>query len=385
MDPFPDVITSKLPQTGTSVFAVMTQLAEEHNAINLSQGFPDFPVSSQLIDLVHKFMKDGHNQYAPMPGLVTLREAIAEKTEYLYSATYNPDTEITVTAGATQAIFTAITTFIREDDEVILFEPAYDSYLPSIKLAGGIPVTVQLKLPDYHIDWDEVKKVINHRTRMIIINSPHNPTGSILSAADMQKLERLTRNSSIIILSDEVYEHIIFDGFEHQSVCRYPELARRSLVMCSFGKTFHATGWKTGYCLAPSNLMKEFRKTHQFVVFCVNTPVQKALAEYIMNKDNYTNLGAFYQEKRDYFIKLINTSKFKIVPSSGTYFQVLDYSKISEETEMNFAVRLTKEFGIASVPNACFYNKPINNNTLRFCFAKSDETLEKAANILCQI
>lgn len=385
MDLYPDVITSKLPQTGTSIFAVMSQLAREHNAINLSQGFPDFPVSEHLIHLVGKYMSQGYNQYAPMPGLMELREAIAQKTEGLYGAQYHPETEITVTAGATQAIFTAITAFIREDDEVIVFEPAYDSYIPAIKLCGGSAVPVQLKFPDYHINWDEVKKLVNQRTKMIIINSPHNPTGSILGANDLAELEKLTRNTGIMILSDEVYEHIIFDGQIHQSVCRYPELARRSLVMCSFGKTFHATGWKTGYCLAPENLMKEFRKTHQFVVFCSNTPVQYAIAEYLQDKNNYTNLGAFYQEKRDYFLKLIAGSRFKRIPASGTYFQVLDYSQISEETEMDFALRLVKEYGVASVPNSSFYNKAVNNNTLRFCFAKSNETLEKAAEVLCRI
>jgi methionine transaminase len=385
MELYPDIITSKLPQTGTSIFAVMTQLAKEHNAINLSQGFPDFPVAEKLIDLVFKNMKEGFNQYAPMPGLPELREAIAEKTEFLYSANYNPETEITVTAGATQAIYTAITALVREDDEVVIFEPAYDSYIPAVKLAGGVPITVPLILPDYRVDWDAVKKVINHRTRMIIINSPHNPTGSILSAADMIKLEQLVKNSGILILSDEVYEHIIFDGYEHQSVCRYPNLANRSLVMCSFGKTFHATGWKIGYCLAPANLMKEFRKTHQFIVFTVNTPIQKAIAHYLKERTNYMHLGSYYQEKRDYFIDLLKTSKFQIIPASGTYFQVLDYSKISGEPEYEFAVRLTKEFGLATVPNSYFYNKLLNNQTLRLCFAKSNETLEKAAEILCRI
>ncbi len=385
MEPFPEIIFSKLPQTGTSVFAVMTQLANEHNAINLSQGFPDFPVSEHLIGLISKYMHQGFNQYAPMPGVAALRNAIAEKTEFLYSATYNPDSEITVTAGATQAIFTAITAFIRENDEVIVFEPAYDSYIPTIRLCGGIPVCIPLKLPDYRINWAEVKKLVNHRTRMIIINSPHNPSGSILSAADLMQLDKLTKNTAIIVLSDEVYEHIIFDGFEHQSVCRFPRLASRSLVMCSFGKTFHATGWKIGYCLAPENLMKEFRKTHQFVVFTVNTPIQHAIAEYLQDKDNYLHLGKFYQEKRDYFLKFISRSRFKFTPASGTYFQVLDYSKISNESEMDFAVRLTKEFGVASVPNSYFYNKSQNNQTLRFCFAKSNETLEKAAEILCRI
>ncbi len=385
MNPYPKNIASKLPQTGTSIFAIMSQMAKAHNAINLSQGFPDFPVSEKLISLVHKYMQQGFNQYAPMPGLPALRDAIAEKTRFLYSASYNPETEITVTAGATQAIFTAISAFIREDDEVIIFEPAYDSYVPAIKLCGGTPVNIQLKLPDYHIDWSEVKNRITSRTKMIIINTPHNPTGSVLSASDMQELDKITRHTGILVLSDEVYEHIIFDGYEHQSVCRYPELASRSLVMCSFGKTFHATGWKTGYCVAPENLMKEFRKVHQFVVFAVNTPAQHAIAEYIQDKNNYTNLGQFYQEKRDYFLKLISNSKFKVIPAHGTYFQVLDYSNISDESEMDFAVKLIKEKGVASVPNSHFYKNHRNNQTLRFCFAKNNQTLEKAAEILCQI
>ncbi|NLF42593.1 MAG: methionine aminotransferase [Bacteroidales bacterium] len=386
MNLFPDVVITKLPKVGTSVFAVMSQLSNEHNAINLSQGFPDFPISEQLIDLVSNNMKQGHNQYAPMPGLISLREMISEKTESLYSAYYNPETEITVTAGATQAIFSAIMSFVREGDEVIVFEPAYDSYVPAIRLAGGTPISIQLKLPDYHIDWEEVKKLVNQRTKMIIINSPHNPTGSILSNEDLLRLDKITRNTGILILSDEVYEHIIFDNFEHQSVCRYPTLAERSLVMCSFGKTFHATGWKTGYCLAPENLMNEFRKTHQFVVFCSNSPVQYALAEYLKNPSNYLGLGSFYQQKRDYFVDLIKKSRFKIIPSSGTYFQLLDYSAISDEPEMEFACRLIKEHGVASVPVSAFYNnKPVNNQVLRFCFAKKDETLEKAASILCKI
>ncbi len=385
MNPYPEVIHSKLPQTGTSVFAVMSQLANQHNAINLSQGFPDFPVSEELIGLVHKYMMKGLNQYAPMPGVPALRERIAEKTELLYSASYDPETEITITAGATQAIFSAITAFIREEDEVIVFEPAYDSYVPAIKLNGGVPIVFNLKSPDYHIDWDEVKKLLNSRTRMIIINSPHNPTGSILSAKDMMALEKLTKNTGIIILSDEVYEHIIFDGLEHQSVCRYPNLAERSLVMCSFGKTFHATGWKMGYCVAPKNLMKEFRKTHQFVVFCANTPVQHALAEYLQDKENYLGLSKMYEKKRDFFNQALASSRFRITPTRGTYFQLLDYSKITDEGEMDFARRLILDHGVGSVPTSSFYSKPFNNHSLRFCFAKSEETLEKAAEILCRI
>ena len=385
MEQYPNSITSKLPKTGTSIFAVMSKMAIEHNAINLSQGFPDFPVSEELIDLVHKYMKTGHNQYAPMPGLPALRKAIAEKTDFLYSAEYDPEAEITVTAGATQAIFSAIIALIREDDEVIVFEPAYDSYIPAIKLAGGTPIYVQLNAPDYRIDWDHVKKLINQRTKMIIINSPHNPTGTILTAEDLINLERITKNTDIIILSDEVYEHIIFDGYEHQSVCRYPKLAERSIVTCSFGKTFHATGWKTGYCVAPSNIMKEFRKTHQFTVFCSNTPVQHAIAEFITDKENYMNLGSYYQEKRDLFLKNIKDSRFKPITCAGTYFQLLDYSEISDEDEMPFAEKLIKEYGIASVPVSSFYSSPANNKILRFCFAKSEETLLKATEILCRI
>jgi methionine transaminase len=385
MNQYPFSLTSKLPKTATSIFAVMSKMAAEHNAINLSQGFPDFPVSEKLINLVHKNMKSGHNQYAPMPGVLALREAIAEKTEFLYTAKYNPETEITVTAGATQALFSAIISLVRENDEVIVFEPAYDSYIPAIKLAGGRPISVQLAPPYYKIDWNYVKKLTNLNTKMIIINSPHNPTGTILSAEDLISLGKITKNTDIIILSDEVYEHIIFDNYEHQSVCRYPDLAERSIVTCSFGKTFHATGWKTGYCVAPENIMKEFRKVHQFTVFASNTPVQHAIAEYLSDKNNYLDLGRFYQEKRDFFLKNIKGSKFKPITSSGTYFQLLDYSAMSEEDEMVYAEKLCKEHGLASVPVSSFYTAAVNNKTLRFCFAKSEETLEKAAEILCKI
>ncbi len=385
MKPYPEMISSKLPNTGISVFAVMSSMANDYKAINLSQGFPDFDCSPKLIELVSYYMKNGYNQYAPMGGVMKLREAIAEKTEYLYSASYNPENEITVTAGATQAIYTAITAFIKEDDEAIVFEPAYDSYVPAIKLNGGVPVCIPLKMPDYHIDWDEVRKMLNQRTKMIIINTPHNPTGSILTDSDMKQLERITKNTGIIIISDEVYEHIIFDGKKHQSVCRYPSLAERSLVTCSFGKTFHATGWKTGYCIAPENLMKEFRKVHQFIVFCSNSPIQHAIADFLKDKSNYEGLGEFYENKRDYFADLLEDSRFKLIPSKGTYFQLLDYSNITKDPEMVFAQKLIKEHGVGSVPVSSFYNKPLNNFILRFCFAKSEETLEKAGEILCQI
>jgi methionine transaminase len=382
---FSDSLTSKLPQTATSIFAVMTQMAREHDAINLSQGFPDFPVSERLIELVAEKMKQGYNQYAPMPGVPELREQITRKTKLLYGASYDPDKEVTVTAGATQAIYTAISAFIREEDEVIVFEPAYDSYIPAIKLNGGVPIVFRMEYPDFYIDWEEVRRLVNSRTKMIIINTPHNPSGSILTAADMKQLERLTNDSGILILSDEVYEHILFDGHQHESVCRYPGLAERSLVVCSFGKTFHATGWKMGYCIAPEIFMKEFRKVHQFMVFCANSPVQHALAEFLRNESNYEGLGAFYQQKRDYFLEALQASRFLMLPASGTYFQLLDYSAISEEAEMEFATRLVKEHKIAMVPTDSFYNKAMNQKILRVCFAKSEETLNKAAAILCKI
>jgi methionine aminotransferase len=382
---YPNSINSKLPNVGTTIFTVMSKLATDTNAINLSQGFPDFNCNEELINLVHKYMLNGNNQYAPMAGLMSLREIIAEKTEAIYSAKYNPETEITITAGATQAIFTAISAIVREGDEVIIFEPAYDCYQPAIELNGGKTIYLQLKAPDYSIDWEQFKKVVNYRTKMIIINTPHNPTGSIMTAGDMAKLEKLVKGSDIVIISDEVYEHIIFDGYEHQSVARFPKLAERSFIVSSFGKTFHTTGWKMGYCIAPQNLMTEFRKVHQFLVFCCNTPIQYALAEFLKNKNSYLELGNFYQKKRDHFIKLIKNSKFKFVPSAGTYFQLLQYNGISKEKDIDFAKRLTAEFGIASIPVSAFYHEGTDNKVLRFCFAKKEETLEKAAEILNNI
>ncbi len=385
MPQFPGTVHSKLPQVGTTIFTVMSKLAAEHNAINLSQGFPDFESSSELISLVNKYMQKGFNQYAPMPGLMPLREILSEKTEALYGTKYDPETEITVTAGATQAIYTAIAAVVREDDEVIIFEPAYDCYQPAIELNGGKTIYLQLKAPNYTIDFSELQKVFNHRTRMIIINTPHNPTGSVISADDMKKLEKIVGDSDTVIISDEVYEHIIFDGQQHESVARFPKLAERSFIISSFGKTFHTTGWKVGYCVAPKNLMAEFRKVHQFLVFAVNTPVQHALAEYLKDKNNYNSLGSFYQKKRDYFAKLIKKSKFSFTPAAGTYFQLLDYSKITNEKDTEYAIRLIKEAGIASIPISVFYHDPVDNKMLRFCFAKKEETLEKAAEIINKI
>jgi len=385
MNKFQGSVKSKLQKQETSIFAVMSALAKEHNAINLSQGFPDFAISEKLIDLVHKYMKKGYNQYAPMTGIPELRHGIAAKVKDLYGADYNPESEINITAGATQALHTAIAAIIKDEDEVIVFEPAYDAYVPLIRLHGGIVKFVELKLPDYHIDWQEVRKLINSATRMIIINTPHNPTGSVLKEKDLKELDKLTRDSEIIVLSDEVYEHLIFDGEKHQSVCRYPELTSRAFVVGSFGKTFHATGWKTGFVLAPENLMDEFRKIHQFVVFAANTPIQHAIAEFLTDKTNYEDIGKFYQRKRDFFLSLLKDAKFKPIPSHGTYFQLLDYSEISDEPEIEFAERLTREFKIASIPVSVFYHKANDNKVLRFCFAKEEKTLERAAEVLNRI
>lgn len=385
MENYTGSIVSKLPFTGTSIFAVMSALAREHNALNLSQGFPDFPVSEELIKLVNSNMKKGHNQYAPMPGILPLREGISEMFEKKYGAKYHPETEITITAGATQGLFSIIAAFIRPGDEVIILEPAYDSYGPAIMLQGGMVKYARLQAPDYSINWETFPSLISGRTRMIIINSPHNPTGTVIRSKDLKKLETLLKNRDILLLSDEVYEHLIFDGLTHESVCKYPALASKTLITGSFGKTFHATGWKCGFVLAPPQLTAEFRKVHQFVVFAVNTPVQHAIAEYLKNPENYNNLGSFYQEKRDLFLNMIKGSRFKASPASGTYFQLLNYSNISEEKEMAFAERITREFKIASVPVSPFYHNQEDNKMLRFCFAKTTETLEKAAEILCRI
>ena len=373
---------SKLPNTKTSIFAVMSQMANEHNAINLSQGFPDFDVSPKLIELVNQNMKLGHNQYAPMPGIMPLREIISEKTESISGKYYNPETEITITSGATQALYTAITALINEGDEVIVFEPVYDSYVPVIELCGGKPVFIQLKKPDFTIDWEESIKLVNSKTKMIIFNSPHNPTGATLNKKDIAKLEKLVAGTNILLLSDEVYEHIIFDNKKHYSFAESKELAKRSIIVSSFGKTFHTTGWKMGYCLAPELIMKEIRKVHQFVVFAVNTPMQYAMTEYLKDESVYLDLGKFYQERRDYFINLIKDSKFKFTPSQGTYFQTLDYSNLSDRNAMDFATILTKEYKIASIPISEFYHEKNNDKLLRFCFAKGNETLEKAAEKL---
>lgn len=379
-------ISTKLPQVGTTIFSIMSKMAADHDAINLSQGFPDFPVDPELIENVNRHMKMGHNQYAPMPGVPDLRQAISNKIQATYGQAYNPETEITVTSGATQAIFTAITALIKEEDEVIIFTPAYDCYVPPILLNHGTPIYIQMKAPDYKVNWDEVKKLITRKTRMFIINTPHNPTGTIWSDADMKELEKLATRSEALVLSDEVYEHIVFDGEQHCSAARYPGLAKRSLIVSSFGKTFHATGWKLGYIYGPENLMAEFRKVHQYLVFSVNTAVQYALADYIQSPENYENLSGMYQKKRDLFLEAIAPSRFSAIPpAKGTYFQLLNYSGVSKEDEVDFAKTLTKKFGVAAIPVSVFYHQPIEQFVLRFCFAKNDETLHRAAKLLNEI
>jgi len=379
------VISSKLPNVGTTIFTVMSQLAAEQNALNLSQGFPDFPVSEELISLINQNMKSGFNQYAPMQGYIGLREEIANKTYNMYGRVYDPETEITVTAGGTQAIYTAITAFLREGDEVIVFTPAYDCYVPAIELSGASPMYIELHAPDFTIDWQEVKKLINHHTKMIIINSPQNPSGTVWSEQDMKELDSITHDSDIMILSDEVYQHIIFDGQEHQSIARFPNLADRSFLVGSFGKTFHATGWKIGYAMGPKRMMAEFNKVHQFVTFAVNHPVQRAIAEFLKNEENYIHISEMYQKKRDLFVDALSGSRFKVKPAAGTYFQLLDYSNITDEADTEFARRLTIENKIASIPVSVFYKNESPDKVLRFCFAKQDETLLKAADILCGI
>jgi methionine aminotransferase len=378
-------VVSKLPQVGTTIFTIMSALANELDAVNLSQGFPDYETSPELIELVNQAMKNGYNQYAPMAGVMSLREEISKKTEKLYGAYYNPDTEITITAGGTQAIYTAITTVIHPNDEVIIFEPAFDCYAPAIKIAGGIVKSLELEPPDYKINWEMVKRLINNRTRMIILNSPHNPTATILQQQDIDELSAIVKNQDILILSDEVYEHLIYDKQTHHSMARYPELRQRSFIVASFGKPFHATGWKVGYCMAPAHLMNEFRKVHQFLVFCVNAPMQVGIAEYLKNEEHYLGLRGFFQQKRDYFRDALKSSRFELLPCAGSYFQSVRYSRISDEKDAELAIRLTKEIGVASIPVSAFYNMGTDHHVLRFCFAKRQETLDKAVDRLIKV
>ncbi len=378
-------INSKLPQAGTTIFTVMSALAAEVGAINLSQGFPDYETSPELIELVNQAMKNGFNQYAPMAGYMPLREEISRKTEKLYGAHYNPDTEITITAGGTQAVFTAIAAVINPNDEVIIFEPAFDCYAPAIMVAGGIVKSLELEPPDYRIKWDMVKRLINNRTKMIILNSPHNPTATILHKEDIDALSAIIKNRDIFILSDEVYEHLIYDGQVHHSMAKYAELRQRSFIVASFGKPFHATGWKVGYCMAPAPMMLEFRKVHQFLVFCVNSAMQVAIAEYLKNESHYLGLPEFFQQKRDYFRKGLESTRFEILPCSGSYFQSVRYGKITDEKDADFAIRLTKDFGVAVIPVSAFYGKGSDHHVLRFCFAKRQETLDNAVERLIKV
>lgn len=371
-------IQSKLPHVGTTIFTVMSQLANEASAVNLGQGFPDFPMSAELTSLVNKAMQDGFNQYTHMNGYPPLVKALAAKANKLYNASIDPAASITITPGGTYAIYTALTTVLQPGDEVIVFEPAYDCYIPTIELNKAIAVPIQLQYPHYGIPWEEVKAKITSRTRMIMINSPHNPTGAVLSAEDMQILSGIVEGTNIIILSDEVYEHLIFDGIEHQSILKYPALFERSFVCFSFGKTYHCTGWKLGYCMAPAHLMKEFRKVHQFNCFTCPTPPQVALATYIENEEAYLSLGAAMQTKRDYFRVLMRDTPFTCIPSHGSYFECYSYASFSQLSDKELAIQLTKEFGVATIPVSAFYQNGQDNKVLRFCFAKSDATLEKA-------
>lgn len=378
-------LTSKLPNTGTTIFTVMSALATEHEAINLSQGFPNFPTDPKLNELVYAYMQKGFNQYAPMAGVPALREVLANKVNKLFGFAADPASEITVTAGATQGLFTAIAAFVHPGDEVILLEPAYDSYRPSVEVAGGVPVIYDLKAPFYGVDWEEFEQLITPKTRMIIINTPHNPTGSILRKADLSRLEQLTNDTDILVLSDEVYEHLIYGGETHQSVLRFPRLRQRSLAVYSFGKTFHATGWKIGYCVAPAHLMKEFRKIHQFNVFSVNTPMQYALAEYLQDESTYASLSSFFEKKRDFFLATMAGSRLKPLHCDGTYFHLFDYSEISQEADTAFAKRLTTEFGVAAIPVSVFYSNGRDEKIIRLCFAKTEEMLEDAGALLQKV
>lgn len=379
------MIQSKLPNVSTTIFSVMSKMATDSGAINLSQGFPGFPVDPTILNLVDKYMREGFNQYSPMPGMPQLREAIATKTNVCYDYTPNTETEICVTSGATEALFAAITALVNKGDEVIIFEPAYDSYIPAIELAGGKPIPIQLKYPNYSIDWDVVKSKLNSKTKLIITNTPHNPTGAVWKTYDIAALKEVTHNTDIKIISDEVYEHIVYNDLRHESVIFDEELRNKTLVISSFGKTFHATGWKVGYCVAPEYLMTEFKKVHQFLTFSTSTPMQMALAEYMKDEKTYLGIPKFYQEKRDYFQELIKDTNFEILPCSGTYFQLLGYKSISDEPDTIFAEKLCKQNGIASIPISVFYKDKLNEKVLRFCFAKEKEELERAAEKLRRI
>lgn len=378
-------IESKLPNVGTTIFTVMSGLANQAGAINLSQGFPNFNPSERLQRLVTEHMAKGANQYSPMPGILPLRERIAEKIDRMYGVSVDPETEITITAGGTQAIFCAIAAFVRPGDEVILLEPCYDSYRPSVETVGGVAVPYPLSAPDYQVDWNEVKKRITPRTRMLCINTPQNPTGTILREADMLKIQEILRGTDVILMSDEVYEHLIYDGEPHASALRYPELYARTLAIYSFGKTYHNTGWKTGYCVAPPELTREFRKIHQFNVFSANHPMQAAFADFMADPAEYLGLPEFYQQKRDFFLQAMSATRFKPLPCAGTYFQLFDYSAISDEQDLAFCKRLTTEYGVAAIPVSSFYSDLKDEKVIRLCFAKTEDLLAQAGERLAKV
>lgn len=378
-------IHSRLPDVGTSIFTVMSKMALDFGAINLSQGFPDFMIDEKIVDLVHRYMLEGNNQYAPMPGTPALRNAIARVVKESFGRTADPETEITITSGATEATYSIIASLISAGDEVIIFDPSYDSYNPVVRLNGGIPVHINLNETSFSIDWNVVRSKISDRTKMIIINTPHNPSGAVLLEKDLRELENIVLEHDLLVLSDEVYERLIFDGIQHQSVLRYPAMADHCLAVFSFGKTFHATGWKIGYVVAPARLTTEVRKSHQFVVFSVNTPVQLALAEYLQDREHYLSLGKFYQQKRDFFLEQIQGSSFEPLACHGSYFQLLSYRNISTKPDVAMAEELLKKFKVASIPVSVFYQDKTDNRLLRFCFAKKEETLERACAILKSI
>ena len=376
---------SKLPDVGTTIFTVMSALATKHNAINLGQGFPDFPMNQELIALVNEAMKNNFNQYVPMQGYMPLRESIAEKVEFLYGSKISPDTQITITPGGTYAIYTALTTILRPGDEVIVFEPAYDSYIPNIEVNGAVPVLINLDFPDYKIDWNKVRQKISPKTRMIMLNSPNNPTGSVLREHDIKELRSIVANTNIFIQSDEVYEHVIFDNIAHQSILRYPDLMERAFVSFSFGKVYNCTGWKLGHSISSPELMAEFRKVHQFNCFSCHSPSQVALATFLNNKDSYLSLVPFIQNKRDYFASMLQQTRFTPLVSNGSYFQCFKYDRISDETDKDFAIRTTKEYGVACIPVSAFYKAGTDNKVVRFCFCKKEDTLEEAASRLLRL
>ena len=378
-------LPSRLPDVGTTIFTVMSRLAADLGAINLSQGFPDFDCDPELVEAVARHMRSGRNQYAPMQGVLPLREAIATKYEALYGRRYDPESDVTVTSGGTEAIFAAVAAVVHPGDEVIMLEPCYDSYVPAAVLNGGVPKIVSMKPRTYEIDWDAVRKAVTSRTRLLMINSPHNPTGAVITSADIRALQSLVHDTGIYIVSDEVYEHIIFDGIRHESLSRYEDLAAHTFVIGSFGKTFHTTGWKIGYAVAPAALTTEFRKVHQFVTFSTITPVQYGIADFLADHGRLTDLAPFYQRKRDLFLDLMKESRFKPLRCSGSYFQLMDYSAITDEADAEFAIRLTKEHGVASIPTSPFLYHQVAPKILRFCFAKKDETLERAAERLRQV